>query len=272
VGREAPSSVRAQIDRLLRGLHDVLSGNLRGVYLHGSLALGCFNPARSDVDILVVVAVPLERDEKLRLVDLLLVVSNTPHKIELDVLTTEQLDQWRHPSPYEFHYGESHRVRYACDPVRHLDELSSSNPDLAAHVTVARAAGISVFGPEPHELLHDVPFEDYLDSLLQDLEWSRTADSETYGILSPCRIWATLTTGEIHSKVTGTEWALARLPDDLTPPVEAALAAYRDDRPIGVNQSTRRRLFDYIADKVRECRESPFPKTSTSSSRSQTPP
>src|SRR5215471_7750836 len=83
VGGEAPSSVRAQVYRLLGGLGDVLSQKLRGVYLHGSLALGCFNPVRSDVDVLVVVAGPLQLDEKLRLVDLLLSVSAEPHKVEL---------------------------------------------------------------------------------------------------------------------------------------------------------------------------------------------
>ncbi|MDQ0195648.1 nucleotidyltransferase domain-containing protein [Paenibacillus wynnii] len=32
-----------------------LSGNLLGIYLHGSLAMGCFNPLKSDIDFLIVV-------------------------------------------------------------------------------------------------------------------------------------------------------------------------------------------------------------------------
>ncbi|HJW82735.1 MAG TPA: hypothetical protein VJ754_00380, partial [Anaerolineae bacterium] len=46
--------MRAQVDDLLAGLHTILGENLVGVYLHGSLALGCFNPAQSGVDLLVV--------------------------------------------------------------------------------------------------------------------------------------------------------------------------------------------------------------------------
>jgi predicted nucleotidyltransferase len=251
MGGEAPSSVRAQVDSLLCGLNDVLSRKLHAVYLHGSLALGCFNPAHSDVDVLVVVDAALELDEKLPLVDLLLRVSNTPHEIELDVLTAKQLTDWRHPSPYEFHYGESHRERLLRDPVRHLNEFSSSNADLAAHVTLARAVGISVVGPPPQDVLPDIPHEDYGDSLLQDLEWSRTADSDMYAILSPCRVWATLATGEIHSKVTGAEWALARVPGELKPPIEAALAAYAGDAAL-VEGLERGKVLAYVEAQVRQ--------------------
>ena len=34
---------------------DILGDNLCGIYLHGSLAFGCFNWAKSDIDFLVVV-------------------------------------------------------------------------------------------------------------------------------------------------------------------------------------------------------------------------
>jgi streptomycin 3"-adenylyltransferase len=253
LGGKAPSSVRAQVDRLLRGLEDVLQRRIRGVYLHGSLALGCFNPARSDLDVLLVVEEPLQPDEKLALVDLLLDVSKTPHEIELDIVTTDQLNHWRHPSAHELHYSEWSRERFMRNPARRLGELSAPNPDLAAHVALTRAVGISVVGLPPREVLPEIPFEHYRDALLQDLEWARTVRSETYGILSPCRIWATLATGEIHSKVSGSEWALERLPDELKPPVEAALAAYTGAaNGVQVDDSERQKLFAYVDTQVRQ--------------------
>jgi streptomycin 3"-adenylyltransferase len=229
----------------------VLQERLRAVYLHGSLALGCFNPRRSDIDVLVVVDETLTQEDKLRLVELLLHVSNTPHEIELDLVTAGQLAHWRHPSPSEFHYSEWSRDRFEADPARRLAELSRPNADLAAHVTVARAAGVAVVGPTPRDLIPEVPFDHLRDSLLRDLGWARDVESETYGILSPCRIWATLDTRDLHSKLTGARWALERLPAELKPPVEAALATYRDDATIRVDESARQRLFDYIVDKVR---------------------
>jgi hypothetical protein len=36
---------------LLATLQDILKENLVGMYLHGSLAMDCFNPARSDIDL-----------------------------------------------------------------------------------------------------------------------------------------------------------------------------------------------------------------------------
>jgi predicted nucleotidyltransferase len=35
-------------------LSEMLGSNLVGVYLHGSLAMGCFNPHASDIDVLVI--------------------------------------------------------------------------------------------------------------------------------------------------------------------------------------------------------------------------
>ena len=33
---------------------NILKENLVGVYLHGSAVMGCFNPAKSDIDLIVV--------------------------------------------------------------------------------------------------------------------------------------------------------------------------------------------------------------------------
>ncbi|MDO4667672.1 MAG: nucleotidyltransferase domain-containing protein [Streptococcus sp.] len=35
--------------------HQILGENLVGIYLHGSVAMGCFNDKKSDIDLLVVV-------------------------------------------------------------------------------------------------------------------------------------------------------------------------------------------------------------------------
>ncbi|WP_245585925.1 nucleotidyltransferase domain-containing protein [Paenibacillus pinihumi] len=39
-----------------------LGSNLAGIYVHGSVAMGCFNPEKSDLDLLVVVYKKLSRD------------------------------------------------------------------------------------------------------------------------------------------------------------------------------------------------------------------
>jgi hypothetical protein len=44
--RTSPVSAHNQLKRVVQGLHERLSDNLTGIYLHGSLAMGCFNPER----------------------------------------------------------------------------------------------------------------------------------------------------------------------------------------------------------------------------------
>lgn len=62
------TSILPEIGNLLswivRESREILKDNLIGVYLHGSLAMGCFNPKLSDVDFIVVVERKLSVDEK----------------------------------------------------------------------------------------------------------------------------------------------------------------------------------------------------------------
>ena len=42
-------AVRDHIEVAVRGFQEILGGKLTGVYLHGSLAAGAFNRAKSDI-------------------------------------------------------------------------------------------------------------------------------------------------------------------------------------------------------------------------------
>jgi predicted nucleotidyltransferase len=242
-----------QLDRLTDGLETTLGDALVGAYLHGSLALGCFNEATSDIDILAVTARTLTRDEKLALVDVLLRDSLDPYAVEADVVSLDQLRNWHHPSPFELHYSEWRRERWAKDPAETLASFPEENADLAAHVSVLRARGVALFGPPPEEIFPRVHEADLRDSLLRDLDWARETESGTlYGILSPCRIWATLATGELHSKTSGARWALPRLHEELRPMVERALVSYTGaGEPVEIDEDGRQRLIDFVDERVR---------------------
>jgi predicted nucleotidyltransferase len=250
---DAPAAVRAQLDRLTRELQETLRDALFGAYVHGSLALGCFNAATSDIDVLGVTERSLTEDEKLALVDVFLRISLDPNAIEADVVSLAELRNWRHPSPFELHYSEWRRGRWTADPRATLASFPTGNADLATHVAVARTAGIRLVGPPPEDVFPSVPDADFRDSLLRDLEWSRdTQAGAVYGILSPCRIWAALETGELHSKVSGARWALPRLPAELRPMVRRALASYTGaGETIDVDEDEQRRLLDFVDERVR---------------------
>ena len=47
--------LKGLLDEFICNSKNILQDNLIGIYLHGSLAMGCFNEKKSDIDLLVVV-------------------------------------------------------------------------------------------------------------------------------------------------------------------------------------------------------------------------
>jgi Aminoglycoside adenylyltransferase, C-terminal domain len=184
------------------------------------------------VDVLGVSTRPLPRARKRELLDMLLDVSGSPRQVELDLVLVSTLRAWQHPAPFEFHYSESLRERFEAGEVEPWEV--NTNRDLAAHVAVTREAGVALVGPPPEDLFPEIPSDDFRDALLYDVEWWREHVFELEAIpggvrnavLSLARIWASLATGTQHSKATGVEWALPRLPADLPPVLEHARNLY----------------------------------------------
>jgi predicted nucleotidyltransferase len=231
-----------EIAAQLRGL---LGADLVGVYLHGSFALGCGNPSRSDLDLLVVTRRALTAKERDAYGDLpagSYEKPGWPRPIELSSLTLDQLRPWRYPTPYDLHLT----ARGVVGP--------GEDPDLAAHVSVVRRAGVAVDGPPPSEVFPEVPRGDYEDSLRRDFEWSLASAPKyrRYAILSLARIWASLAEpDELHTKETGAVWALERLPAELRRPLELAHESYRTHgRDIDIGDDEFRRYAEHVVAEV----------------------
>ena len=223
----------AQVERLTTDLASILGDVLVGVYLHGSLVLGCFNPQQSDIDIVAVTRRGTTQDERHRLGALMLRSSSSeerprrpPYPLELSILTEAQLRPWRYPTPFDFHYGESQRDRFAAGD---FQPLWPEDRDLAAHITVVREAGVVLHGAARDDVFPPVPEQDYVDSLLHDLAWSREGRRGLYAVLSASRIWATLAERRLHSKLSGGLWALEHAPGEFHPLIAKAIAVYRGE-------------------------------------------
>ncbi|HWQ16092.1 MAG TPA: aminoglycoside adenylyltransferase domain-containing protein [Roseiflexaceae bacterium] len=254
-----PADVCAQVHGLLVELRAILGANLAGTYLHGSLAMGCFHPARSDLDLLVVTGERITPEQRYAVAGALLRSSGAPAPIEISFLSRTQVSPWAHPTPFDLHYSEDWRVKTA-------EELASGawrswgNPeprdyDLAAHCTVTLARGVTLSGPPPSALLPPVPREDYVDSIIRDVVWAgdRIAEDPVYLVLNTCRVLAYLREGLVLSKDEGGAWGLRALPEEDRPVVAAALAAYRDGTPQleGVTASALRRFAGELAAGIR---------------------
>ncbi len=231
-----PTIVHDQIDRLASSLSERLGTQVTGIYLHGSLAMGCFNPRRSDLDLLVIITDPLSPTAKRGIIADLLARSRQPSPVEISFITDEQLRPWRYPTPFDLHYSEMWRDRYMSDlgsgAWKTWNDSEPVDPDLAAHITITRARGICLAGQSTATAFPPVPAEDYRASLALDIDESLATirENPVYAILNCCRTAAYLRDGRVFSKAEGGRWALEVLPTDLHGMIALALAAY-DEGP-----------------------------------------
>src|SRR5262249_12076624 len=137
-----PESVRQELNQLIHGARQQLPNNLVGIYLHGSLAMGGFNAAASDIDLLVVTDGGLSPQARHSLIGLLLSISGNPHPVEISFLRQSYLVPWQYPTPFDLHYSDALRFSldqvWAAGPGTPVPPEPWTDHDLAAHVTATR--------------------------------------------------------------------------------------------------------------------------------------
>lgn len=234
--RSCPAAVRTQVQTLCEQVQAALGQTLVGIYLHGSLALGCFNVEQSDLDLLFVNRQRMAVETKRHLMQLFLQLSQAPCPLELSVLVFSEIHPFRHPLPFDLHYSEYWRQRtqeeLASGAWRQWNDVTRSDPDLAAHLTIARQRGLTLFGQSAAEVLPPIPNQNYLSSLVGDYLDARTVRGQkpVYFILNACRIHAYLSQQRICSKDEGGMYGLEVLPTPFHPLLQHALDIYRGQR------------------------------------------
>jgi len=219
------------------GLARVLGPALVGVYLHGSAALGGWSAERSDVDLLGVVARPLDRPAK-RVISARLnhpsLVCPAAAGLELSLVTAAvAADPPRRP-PFELH------VTTGPAPQTHLGGPAAADPDLLLHFAVCRRGGTAVTGPDPVEVFAEPPRAWLLERAAAELRWAVRHGSFAYRVLTACRGWRYLEDDVLGAKVESGRWARVRLADQADqahPPgaaalVDAAVAAQLGHAPM----------------------------------------
>ena len=210
---------------------DILGDALRGVYLHGSLAMGCFNPEKSDIDLLLVINREMTDAQKRRFMEIVVELNaRAPKKgLELSVVKEEVCRHFVYPTPFELHFSPAHLAWWQGDPEDYVRRMNGTDPDLAAHFMIVRKYGIALTGPNP-----EVPREAYLDSIRQDVENAAedVSANPVYVILNLCRVIAYVKENLVLSKRQGGEWGLANLPDKYHVLIRDALDTYRGDAAI----------------------------------------
>jgi predicted nucleotidyltransferase len=226
---QAPPHVTRLLNDIVEEMRHLLGTGLVGVYVHGSLAMGCFNPASSDIDFLVVTESKLTPESRMALASVMMTLAErAPAKgLEMSVLTTEALTSFRHPTPYEFHFSNSWLERYKHGQIDFTDD-DRVDADLAAHLTITRTRGITLCGQPIELVVPAIPTRDYTESILGDANsiLEDMPSDPVYNVLNLCRVWAYLEDGQITSKKEGGEWALNHATPLQKGVVEQALAEY----------------------------------------------
>jgi predicted nucleotidyltransferase len=236
---DCDADVRAWVEAIADVFRDELGASLVGIYLHGSLATGCYHRPKSDADLLIVVREALTDAARWRLGRRLLALADarpTVGTLELSVIREEDARPFRHPLPYEFHFGEGVAAQIRDGTYAHPS--GAADGDLGAHVIVARSRGVTLEGPPAAEVFGPVPWAVFADSVLSDFTWivedDHVLESPFYAVLNACRTIQLLREpeGTVANKEEGALWALDHLPPEHRPVIEAALACYRSGAPV----------------------------------------
>jgi len=256
--QNCPKEIKEFVFCILNNTKNIIHDNFIGLYLHGSLAMGGFNPQRSDIDILVITEEGLDVGTKRSLAQQFLRYSGNPFPLEISFLTIEQLKDFNHPSPFEFHFSEFWRTRYEEDLSLHtynyINGLIKEDPDLAAHIMITAKRGICVEGKPIKDLFPSIHPSLYLSSILGDFKecLENIVENPVYCTLNLIRVYMYISEGIISSKQEAGIWGLKSMPEELKQTLQKVVANYSDKD--GTYEFDRNGLFnlrDYFAEKVR---------------------
>ena len=220
------------IRRFTEGSAEILKDRLAGIYLHGSAAMGCFQPKKSDLDFLIAVSGPVTDAEKREVMEMVLALdAEGPAKgIEMSIVTRDACNPFVYPTPFLLHYSRMHTAWYRKDPEDYIRKMKGTDKDLAAHFTVIRSRGVCLYGLPVPAVFGTVPEADYLDSIWNDVSGAEEeiTDNPMYLILNLARVLAYRKEEAVLSKREGGEWGLRNLPEKYLPLIRSALDEYAD--------------------------------------------
>ncbi|WP_026526162.1 aminoglycoside adenylyltransferase domain-containing protein [Butyrivibrio sp. VCD2006] len=211
---------------------EILGDNLVGIYIHGSAVMECFNPKKSDLDLIIVVNEKMDDASKRAFMDMVIELNESgPAKgIEMSIVTKDSCRPFKYPTPFELHFSVMHLGWYRDNPEDYIQKMNGTDKDLAAHFTIIVKRGKCLYGRAIKEVFAEVPAEDYLDAIWDDIAEAKE-DIETntmYITLNLARVLAYKKEGLVLSKKEGGEWGIKNLPQEYQPLICDALSEYSD--------------------------------------------
>ena len=234
----------------------ILRDNLVGIYLHGSAVMGCFNPQKSDIDLIIVVNRPLSDSVKKMYMDMVVRCNAMgPAKgIEMSIVLREVCKPFVYPTPFELHFSVGHLEWYNQNSDDYIRKMNGVDKDLAAHFTIIGNRGRCLYGAPVKEVFAEVPGCDYMDSIWNDIaEAPENITKDTmYLTLNLARVLAYKEEGLVLSKQEGGEWAVSKLPAEYHPLINDAMREYSESAPVVYDEALARRYAEYAIKRIRQ--------------------
>lgn len=219
-----PAEVTALLCDIKAGLPAALGRNLVGVYLYGSLTQRAFNPARSDVDCVVVTRRDLS-DAQFRRVGAWLRRAGASNpwaaRLQMTFLIRDELLTMDSRSCH-YQFGQFNRSGSDGNPIIWVNVLES---------------GVTLCGPPAETFVPAITWEVLFAALVREVgylreevsgkpesEWRDVPSYRAYAVLTLCRILYTFERGAVVSKPRAARWALKRLPEEWHGLIRRALA------------------------------------------------
>lgn len=245
---------RDLLSRFTEMSRSVLGDRLVGIYLHGSAVMGCFNPQKSDLDLILVVNGAIPNEEKREFMESVIKLNEeAPVKgIELSIVKREFCNPFVYPTPFELHFSVMHIGWFRENPADYIEKMTGTDKDLAAHFTIIRKCGRVLFGEEIQDVFGEIPREDYIDSIWADIEEAREEilENPMYITLNLCRVLACLREALILSKREGGEWGLSKLPSRFHGLIRDALQSYASDEQMVIDSRKAQDFADDMLEQI----------------------
>jgi hypothetical protein len=205
----------------------ILKQRMVGLYLHGSLATGDFNPNSSDIDFVVVTSEPVS-DE------LLPALADLHTRLAASGLKWATRLEGAYIAKQALRYYEPEKTTCAwLGADGHFAKEPLGN-DWVIQSYVIREQGVVVSGPNPKTLVNPNLPEDLRRAELATLcgWWApqlensfrlRSPEYQAYAVLTMCRALYTLQFGAVASKPVAARWAQAELGECWVPLIESSL-------------------------------------------------
>lgn len=219
--------VNAVLHTLLVGAQAILGDQFIGMYLHGSLAGGDFDPQRSDVDFLIVTTdeLPAEMISALETLHARLNVDSKKWAPKLEGTYIPKRNLRRY-DPDDGPYPCINEGRFYMSRHEHHWVLARC---------ILRERGVVVAGPHPQTLIDPVSANDVRQAVLGFLqEWwwpmldtptrLQSSEYQAYAVLTMCRALYTLEYGALTSKLIAARWAQQALDGRWRPLIDWALS------------------------------------------------